>query len=129
MKKGFTLLELITVIIIIGILFALALPSYMNYVNNSRKSQAQSVVGVIYNAQKIYKEKNGVFLKSEDVENKYELFKLLGIAPTNQFLENWDVRINYHSSEGEYIFIICRSIKWKKLDFLYNSKEGIFQDI
>ena len=37
-SKGFILIELLAVIIILGILILIAIPSVTNYINNSRKS-------------------------------------------------------------------------------------------
>lgn len=40
--KGFTLIELMVVIAILGILLAIAVPNYTKYVRESRRAQAQS---------------------------------------------------------------------------------------
>ncbi len=51
MKKGFTLLELIIVIIIIGILMGIALPKFMNVVEKARTAEGRSILGAIRSAQ------------------------------------------------------------------------------
>lgn len=47
-RRGFTLIEMMVVIVILGILASIALPAYMKYVNRARRSEG------IMNLQKIY---------------------------------------------------------------------------
>lgn len=54
MKKGFTLMELLVVVLIVGILSAVALPQYEKAVEKSRSAEALSLLKSIHQAQKIY---------------------------------------------------------------------------
>ncbi|MDD5005358.1 MAG: prepilin-type N-terminal cleavage/methylation domain-containing protein [Candidatus Omnitrophica bacterium] len=53
-KTGFTLMEIMIVIIIIGILVRLAIPRYTHTIENSRTAEALDVLGAIRNAQMRY---------------------------------------------------------------------------
>lgn len=53
-KKGFTLIELLVTIIIIAILSAVAYPSYLHYVQKTRRAEAQSTLIDLANRQEMY---------------------------------------------------------------------------
>lgn len=56
MKKGFTLIELMIVIAIIGILAAVAIPMYSDYTKKSRTSEVQQNLSEMVKMQLVYKE-------------------------------------------------------------------------
>ncbi|MGC8722242.1 MAG: type II secretion system protein, partial [Caldisericaceae bacterium] len=61
-RKGFTLVELVIVIAILGILALYAVPKYQGLVEEARSSQAQAQVGTVRSALGIYYAKNhGVY--------------------------------------------------------------------
>ncbi len=53
-KKGFTLLEVLMVVIIIGVLATLAIPQYTKTVEKARASEAYSNLGTIRKAEWIF---------------------------------------------------------------------------
>lgn len=51
MKKGFTLIEVLAVVLIIGILSAIAMPQYRKSIERTRISEAKQLLPAIYDAQ------------------------------------------------------------------------------
>ena len=59
--RGFTLIELLIVVSIIGILTAVAVPSYQGYISNSRATVAKNNLRSIYLKQQEYFTDNNVY--------------------------------------------------------------------
>ena len=70
-KKGFTLIELMIVVAIIGILAAIAIPNFLRFQAKSRQSEAKTNLGGIFTAQTSYLGEN----------NRYGSFTEIAWAP------------------------------------------------
>lgn len=68
--KGFTLIELMIVVAIIGILAAIAYPSYQNHIVKAKRVEAQSEMLLIAQNLAKYKATNGNF-KNATLNNLY----------------------------------------------------------
>lgn len=88
-KKGFTLVELMIVVVIIGILAALAIPRFMASTTKSKQSEAKQILKQIYVMERAYRQEfdtywgNGISADAANPDN----FSRLGvqIGPTARY--------------------------------------------
>ena len=57
-QKGFTLMELMVVIVIVAILAAVAVPLYLNYVKDATRTEAKGAIGAVITSQQAYFQKH-----------------------------------------------------------------------
>ena len=61
-QKGFTLIELMIVVAIIGILAAIAIPNFVNYQRRAKTSEARTNLGAIRTSQEAYASTADVYM-------------------------------------------------------------------
>ena len=84
--KGFTLIELMIVVAIIGILAAIAMPQYNKYVARTQVAEAFALLGQVKQALTLYYQENGAF----PAGNHRARHDALGIPRRNQYRNSSD---------------------------------------
>jgi len=64
--KGFTLIELMIVVAIIGILAAIAIPNFLRYQAKSKQAEAKTNLGAIFTSEVSYKSEHDTYTDSLD---------------------------------------------------------------
>ena len=103
--EGFTLIELIITIIIVGVLASIAMPRFAFVIEKMRSAEALKILEALRNAQEIYKVENGSYttvLSDLDVTiPQPENFEVPTLASSNPI-----VSIERDTAVTEYVYTL-----------------------
>ncbi len=104
-KKGFTLLELIIVIIVIAILASIALPRFFRVTEKARTAEAKTMLATIRSAQVRYYAQHGLYTNESDnldVELEEKFFDYYSFDGSNASIIGAAARTNIDNPNKEY---------------------------
>ncbi len=88
-RKGFTLIEILIVVVIIAILAAISVPIYLDYIKGARAADAQSQIGAIYNSAKMY------YMDKGEWPNTLEELEELGLLSVDEYVaRQWEFTLS-----------------------------------
>jgi len=107
-RKGFTLVELAVVIIIIGILAAFAVPRFLDSVERSKAGEALNFLSAVRSAQERYQVRQGTY--SEDLtkldiqmpDPKYFTVGTPAPGGTSSLEDSWTLTLTRTGASGGY---------------------------
>lgn len=120
MKRGFTLVELLTVIVVLGIIAAIAIPTIVNTIKDSRIKTCKEQVRTIENAAKrwgtensinINKTSPGTITVKQLQDRGYLSAKDNVVNPiTNESMENIQINITYDNLYNQFSYKLPNNV-------------------
>ena len=101
--KGFTLVELVIVIVIVGILSIVAVPIYRGYTRKAMASEGKSLLGTIQTSQKVYFAEFASYLGVATATNIHTLLDV--DARSNKYFTNFKISVDGSGSTAKYTAI------------------------
>jgi len=102
-QKGFTMIELMVVVVIVGILAAIAIPIYGRYIKNARMTEASSHVAELITAAKAVAQEND---SDGDGIGNWPNAATHGVFDASVRTENFTYSAGVYGANGDAEFVI-----------------------
>ena len=120
-KKGFTLMEVIIVMLVIGIMASILLPKFTNYINEAKKLK------VIEQSRKVIMAVESYNIKATDkISMNNDVSYAKSTAGVSKYFENMDEEVNKLSES--MTMQECYDIV-KGVDFVIDADTGVYKNI
>jgi len=107
-RKGFTLVELAVVVVIIGVLAAFAVPRFLASVERSKAAEAFNYLSSVQAAQERYHARQGTYADTLDKldikmsSSKYFTVGTIGAGRTSSLEDSWSLTLTRTGSSAGY---------------------------
>jgi len=121
MKRGFTLIELMIVVVILGILASIVVPSYLGREEEARRTAAKIQIRNFESALAMFKLDNGFYLATEQ-----GLIALVEKPATGRVPQNWKQylpRIPKDPWGNDYVYL-CPGMEDRDYDIISFGQDG-----
>lgn len=126
MRKGFTLIELIVVVIVIGILATFALPQYLKATERAKGAKAKNAMGLIASAEKMYRAENDTYIVTTATTNNTVLGSFVELSAIDSAAANLEWTINVSSATTSTFVIIATRISGSSVGTLTLNELGVW---
>jgi prepilin-type N-terminal cleavage/methylation domain-containing protein len=121
-NKGFTRIELLIVILILGVLSVIAIPIYKEYVNKAIYSEGRSLLISLSDAQRIYYSEFGTF---HEIPTPVSSDSALNIdAENNKIFKTYSIKVDNETTPRSYEITVYGQDKDKEISLSLKGEEG-----